>query len=690
MNFFAPAVYLMNRLKYPVKFFLISVIFLVPSALLVYLLITIRNEAIDFGRKERVGVQYLEPLHKLYGSLMDYQRDHTRFLLGDPAALQAFQVSGQAVVASIAQVDSVNTALGRELNTAKDWQEVVAGWSSLNTRIESGGDFYKVQKAHLDLQNQVLALLYKVGDESNLILDPDLDSYYLMDAVILKVPALIRDTETSRLSAWTLALNGGMLQKDKLDLLYGLPGLMASNAGALDRGMTIFNRINSERPEPVSDSLLKSLYSASQTSIRKLTELSGQGSISGDTLYFNVQGYLQESAATSAFLRELYQSQLFVLDQLLVNRINGFLDQKRMILILVPLILVLVTYLLVGFYFAVKKTVLSLDEIAEKLVSGNTDEEVRLDARDELAQVGNSFNTIGRALIQRNKEIEESYRQIREQQAQLIQSEKMASLGQMVAGIAHEVNTPLGFVRNNIEMLERHQSRQIELLDKYHQLRNNLITGSIDDLEAQLVDVAEKSKKMEVPSYTDKVKSILEESLVGIDRIQELVLDLKNFSRLDETQFKTADLNEGIDTTLKIAHNQIKHRLTVHKDYTPGLIADCYPARLNQVFLNLITNAAQACDPQGDLYITTRLEPSGSEPRAILQFRDTGKGISEENLQKIFEPFYTTKPVGQGTGLGLSIAFKIMEQHNGSITVKSEVGKGTEFTLSLPVKQSKL
>lgn len=688
MNLFAPAIYLMNRLKYPVKFLLISLIFLIPSALLVYVLITIRNEAIDFGSKERVGNAYLEPLNVMYSSLMDYQRDHNRYLLGDSTALESFQRSGAQVLTALSKVDSVNKLIGEELEVTQDWLSVQTDWASLNTRIETGGDYDKLMATHVALQEKVLNLLYKVGDKSNLILDPDLDSYYLMDAIILKVPALIRDVETSRNLAASVYNNRALSQAEKIQLLYGNPGLIRSNLDALERGMQITYEVNNAKPDGFVEAEISGVVKNAGETLKAMLAISDQGRLSGDTLFFNTPEYIIASDQASAALRALYMAQLSALDDLLIIRIDAFNQQKKLIQLLVPIFLVVIIYLLVGFYLAVRKTVGSLDEIAQKLVSGNTDEEVHLDARDELAQVGVSFNTIGRALIQRNKEIEESYKQIREQQSQLIQSEKMASLGQMVAGIAHEVNTPLGFVRNNIELLERHQTRQIDLLDKYHNLRNNLINGSIDDLETQLMEVAENAKKMEVPSYVEKVKSILEESIIGIDRIQELVLDLKNFSRLDETQFKTVDLNEGIDTTLKIAHNQIKHKLEVHRDFTNGMIVECFPARLNQVFLNLITNAAQACDPAGELFISTKFDNSGGSKVAVLKFRDTGRGISDENMQKIFEPFFTTKPVGQGTGLGLSIAFKIIEQHKGSISVSSEVGKGTEFTITLPLRQS--
>jgi len=166
-------------------------------------------------------------------------------------------------------------------------------------------------------------------------------------------------------------------------------------------------------------------------------------------------------------------------------------------------------------------------------------------------------------------------------------------------------------------------------------------------------------------------------------------LDLKNFSRLDEESFKLSNINEGIESALKIANNMIKNKVTIHKDFIGNLDVECFPARMNQVFLNLISNGVQAIADSGDLWISTSREMIESKEYGVISIKDNGKGIPKENLEKIFEPFFTTKPVGEGTGLGLSIVYKIIEQHNGFITVDSEVGTGTTFLIKIPVRQKK-
>lgn len=288
-------------------------------------------------------------------------------------------------------------------------------------------------------------------------------------------------------------------------------------------------------------------------------------------------------------------------------------------------------------------------------------------------------------LASEKERVEKLLSDLKSTQAQLIQSEKMASLGQMVAGIAHEVNTPLGFVTNNLSVIERNLSILERALREYQKMEQMLRSGELAELEAQLEHIKSLVERIEELSLLERTHKTIHESNIGLQRIQELVTNLRNFSRLDEAACKLVSLSENIDAALMIANNVVKHKAEVIKNYAPNLMIECYPAQLNQVFLNLITNAAQAIEKFGKITITTFAEGD----KAVIKVADTGIGIPEENLKKIFEPFFTTKPVGQGTGLGLSIVYKIIEQHHGTIQVASEVGKGTEFTITLPLRQAK-
>jgi two-component system, NtrC family, sensor kinase len=290
--------------------------------------------------------------------------------------------------------------------------------------------------------------------------------------------------------------------------------------------------------------------------------------------------------------------------------------------------------------------------------------------------------------IQKEKElVDKLFADLKTTQAQLIQSEKMASLGQMVAGVAHEVNTPLGFVKSNIELFDRNQTILAQTLNEHAKALEYLESDDVEKLAEQIARAKESAERVTGYDLINKTKKLIGSALTGVDRIQELVTNLKNFSRLDETAVQNSDINEGIDSALTIANNAIKGTVDVEKHFTPNAMAECYPAQLNQVFLNLLTNAAQAIPEgkRGKIIVTTAVE----NEQVVVKFADNGKGIAPEHVKKIFEPFFTTKPVGQGTGLGLSIVYKIIEKHNGTIDVDSVVGQGTTFTIRLPKRFNK-
>jgi signal transduction histidine kinase len=268
--------------------------------------------------------------------------------------------------------------------------------------------------------------------------------------------------------------------------------------------------------------------------------------------------------------------------------------------------------------------------------------------------------------------IEEAYEVLKKTQTQLVQAAKMASLGQLTAGIAHEINNPINFVSANINPLKK----------------------DLKDLKDLLLEVkkAQKSsvelQKLYFQYDIDYLLEEIEQLTVGIEegalRTKEIVLGLRNFSRLDEDNFKQADLNEGINSTLSLLKSVTRNRVEIHKDLAELPPVECLPGKLNQVFMNLITNAIQSIKERGDVYVSTRLQNETVE----IKVRDTGIGMDAQTVDRIFEPFFTTKDVGQGTGLGLSISYGIIERHNGSIKVESQPGKGSEFTIRIPIRQN--
>ncbi|MBD3168600.1 MAG: PAS domain S-box protein [candidate division Zixibacteria bacterium] len=258
------------------------------------------------------------------------------------------------------------------------------------------------------------------------------------------------------------------------------------------------------------------------------------------------------------------------------------------------------------------------------------------------------------------EDLEEANKNLRKAQLQLIQSEKMASLGMLVAGIAHEINTPIGAVNSMHDTLTR------------------AIVKLRDLIRLKYGDDAELDEKLKsIFDTIDKANQVIDS---GSKRVRDIVRRLRSFARLDEAELKTVDIHEGIEDTLTLIHHEIKHRLSIKKDYGDIPRISCYPGQLNQVFLNLFVNSNQAIEDKGEIVIKT----SYINRRVIIEISDNGRGIPENKLERIFDPGFTTKGVGIGTGLGLSIVYQIIQDHHGFINVTSEEGKGTKFTISLP------
>jgi signal transduction histidine kinase len=292
-------------------------------------------------------------------------------------------------------------------------------------------------------------------------------------------------------------------------------------------------------------------------------------------------------------------------------------------------------------------------------------------------------------------ESEDELKKLQSSQSQVIHTTKLASLGQMVAGVAHEINTPLGFVKSNVEVVG-------DLLDDYRNLVKQydaavqyclqpvdlIFSADKASLEKLVKHVEEARRKLfearaaveKSPLLTD-AKELLGDASEGLAQLSTLVLNLKGFSRVDRDGMDMMDLNEGVESALMIAQHQLRDRIKVVKHLQPLPKVKCMASQMNQVFLNLITNAAQAIDGDGTLTIDSKADGGQVE----VSFSDTGCGIPDDVLPKIFDPFFTTKPVGEGTGLGLSIVHKIVKSHGGSIKVRTTPKKGTTFTVSLPL-----
>lgn len=282
------------------------------------------------------------------------------------------------------------------------------------------------------------------------------------------------------------------------------------------------------------------------------------------------------------------------------------------------------------------------------------------------------------ALEQTNSELNTTLSELKNTQTQLVNSEKMASLGQLTAGIAHEINNPINFVTSNIRPLRRDMNDLTEMIQKFEEIIPENATEIKDKLKAI-------KKEMDFEYLKEEINVLISGMEEGAFRTAEIVKGLRTFSRLDESDLKKVNINEGIDSTLILLNSSMGGRIELIRDYDEDALLECYPGKLNQVFMNILNNAIQAIHGKdghgsGKLTITTKSEGNVVK----IGIRDTGPGMDEATKEKIFDPFFTTKPVGQGTGLGLSIVYSIIESHKGSIAIETAPGRGTEFILTLP------
>ena len=336
--------------------------------------------------------------------------------------------------------------------------------------------------------------------------------------------------------------------------------------------------------------------------------------------------------------------------------------------------------------------IIKLVEGADEFSQGNlkyrtdvkSDDEIGLLAKafnDMADKLSDLYNSLEQKVLDRthdlskiNIQLKRANKEIKDTQSMVVHNEKMRSLGQLVAGVAHELNNPINFIYGNLLHLKKYSNDLVAIINKYETIQKQLPEDKFEEVEKLKQD-------LEYDFIVEDLELLLKSCYDGAERSKQIIIDLKNFSRLDEAQIKEVDIHEGIDSALNILESKYKGRVTINKQY--GMIPNvmCYAGQINQVFMNILDNATQAIEGDGNIYIRTKIE----EQNVIIEFEDTGAGIDEDVIPKIFDPFFTTKPVGEGTGLGLSICYKIIRSHNGKMEVESEKGKGTKFIIEIPI-----
>lgn len=366
------------------------------------------------------------------------------------------------------------------------------------------------------------------------------------------------------------------------------------------------------------------------------------------------------------------------------------------IYILAPVIIVIMLiYLMrISFLDPLKKIGFEVNRIA----GGDLTARIRLDQKDEIGNLARELNKMAQdlqgtttSIANLNKEIAErkivtealtkAYGEIKDVQMQLLQSEKLASIGQLAAGVAHEINNPIGFISNNLEMLAVYMDDYTKILKMYDGLMIAVEQGDLEKSRQEAQGVRSFTKDINLEYLINDLKKLFEQTQKGIDRVQKIVKDLRTFAREGTDTFELIKVEEVIDSVLNIVSNELKYKADLKKSYGDTPFIKGSSQRLGQVFINLLVNATQAIEGKGIVEIKTYVEGNN----VCIDVRDTGKGIKNDDLKKIFDPFFTTKPVGQGTGLGLSVSYEIIKKHGGEMRAQSKEGEGSTMTVSLPI-----
>jgi two-component system, NtrC family, sensor kinase len=363
---------------------------------------------------------------------------------------------------------------------------------------------------------------------------------------------------------------------------------------------------------------------------------------------------------------------------------DSVISKLKLAMVYVTSMLVLLA-LLLSFVFSRRlvRPIESLVYAMKRVKTGRTEQIPTTDAPYEIEYLVRSFNEMTRnisaakrTLELKLEELRHANQEIKETQTHLIQSAKMISLGELVAGVAHELNNPIAFIYSNmLHMIEYVKKLKLVVVEY-----RKALAGLPPKERERLLGL---ERDLEIDYILEDMVELTQSCVDGANRTKEIVLGLRTFSRMDESTFKEADLHEGLRNTLKLLSSEFRARIQVHEDFGDLPLVECNSSQMNQVFMNLISNAAQAIQGKGEIWLRTRRE-SG---QAVIEIEDSGSGMSKQTMEKIFDPFFTTKKVGEGTGLGLSIAYGLVQKHQGTIHVDSQPGRGSRFTIRIPLRQ---
>lgn len=378
----------------------------------------------------------------------------------------------------------------------------------------------------------------------------------------------------------------------------------------------------------------------------------------------------------------------FYSKSILSQSIEAFINNMSIIIIFAIILGLVFSHFLTQI---ITTPLLKLAMGSKNFAGGDFSHRIEQSSYSEIDELVNAYNIMATNLqdmyvslenkvTERTQQLNNAYKELQSTQAMMVHSEKMKSLGELVAGITHEINNPVNFIYGNLIHLTNYTNDLIMLIDKYGEYEKEL-------LEEHQKEIKKIKEDIDLAFLKEDLSLLIQSCREGTERTKNIILDLKNFSRMEERVLSSIDITKEIDTTLNILHSKYKNRIEIHKEYEAGLpLVESYGGQLNQVFMNILDNAFYAIENKGDVFIRVK----HIDNNVIIEIEDNGRGMNAEIANKIFDPFFTTKPVGQGTGLGMSISYRVIKEHNGDIRLRTKIGEGSTFTITLPVRFEKV
>ncbi len=652
------------------KLLVISLLLMVPASLMLYLTISSLNANIDFARLEQDGNRYQRPLMRLLHQIGDHdgllRMAHDRKLAINSDQVQAAQVGIDATVSKLLAVDAeigatlhfTTAGLAKRNREHFRAQTIAAEWAALKSELPRL-DAQQRADRHRHLITDLRTMITHVGDQSNLILDPDLDSYYLMDVTLLALPQNLERLGNISAFGQEFVTRGNATLHDRIQVHVDTAMLtrddrdrvLASIATSLQEDDNYYG------PSPTLPQRLAPLLTDYRTAIDAFAglclRLAGDD---GSTVGYDEFAAAGEQARMAAM--RLWEPAVDELDVLLQRRIDHYLWIRLVSLVTAGLTLAASLILVMHLIRSVTRP-------------------LRQQAADlDAANVALKLEMAHRSSVE----------------AQLLHAQKMESIGQLAAGVAHEINTPIQFIGDNLRFLRDSFGDHATVLDAHAKLLAAARSGAPSAEVIAATDAADK--RADIDYLAEEIPKALGQSLEGLTRVAEIVRAMKEFAHPDQGERKPTDLNQVITTTLTVARNEYKYVADLITDFASDLPpVPCLAGEFNQVVINLLVNAAHAIGDvvakaggvsggKGTITVSTRRDGDHVEVR----IRDTGTGIPEAARAKIFDPFFTTKAVGKGTGQGLHIAHTVVvKKHGGTLTFETELGKGTTFIIRLPI-----